>query len=301
MQTVWFRKCSYSSRNYDPFPKDLISCRLLSPCEAVVPYVKEMIRRFSADLTLVHAYGPYTFVYHDLLITDPDLAEKMRAQEKRRLQEFALETFPGQHVECFAELGEAGSVIHKIVQHQGTDLVMLSTHGWGPIRRFLLGSVAAKVLHDIGAPILTGSGAALTDHEPQIPYRSVVCALDDSDEAEGVLKAAAALAGHYQAQLWLVHVVESPPATRQMVFNTYKKELMNAADFRLRELKGQLGVNAPHAVIDAMVADGVCEEAVRRKADLIITGRGSAQGTFSRMWSHVYPIVREAPCPVLSI
>jgi len=49
-----------------------------------------------------------------------------------------------------------------------------------------------------------------------------------------------------------------------------------------------LGVDAPHAVLDATVSDGVREEAVRRKADLIILGRGRAQGTF-RILSHVYP------------
>ena len=87
-------------------------------------------------------------------------------------------------METFAELGEAGSVVHKIVQRQGTDLVMLATHGHGPVRRFLLASVTGKLLHDVGATVWTGAGTALTDHAPRIPYKSIVCALDDSDEAE---------------------------------------------------------------------------------------------------------------------
>ncbi len=204
-------------------------------------------------------------------------------------------------MECFAELGEAGTAIQKKVQHQGTDLVMLATHGRGPIRRFLLGSVAAKALHDVGAAVWTGTGSTLVDHEPKLPYSSVLCALDDSDDAEGVMRVAAAFASHYQAQLFLVHVVETPPAALEIDFSPYRRDLMDAADFRLRELKGQLGIEAHHAVIDGAVAAAVRAEAVRRKADLIITGRGHAVGTFSRMWSHVYPIVRESPCPVLTI
>jgi nucleotide-binding universal stress UspA family protein len=204
-------------------------------------------------------------------------------------------------VESFSELGEAGSIVQKIVQHQGTDLILLATHGRGPIRRLLLGSVAAKVLHDLSAAVWTGSGGALTDHAPQIPYKSVLCALDDSDEAAGVLKAAAAFACNYQAQLFLVRIVEIPPVTSGVDFSPYKKDLVDEAHFRLRELMGQAGIDAPHAVIDGTVADGVREEAVRRKADLIVTGRGRAQATFARIWSHVYPIVRESPCPVLSI
>jgi nucleotide-binding universal stress UspA family protein len=128
-----------------------------------------------------------------------------------------------------------------------------------------------------------------------------LCALDDTDEAEAVLKAAAAFACAYQAPLRLVQVVETPPAALEVDFSRYTKDIMDAADFRLREMKGRLGVDAPHAVLDAMVAGGVCQEAIRRKADLIVTGRGRAQATFSRMWSHLYQIVRESPCPVLSI
>jgi len=283
-----------------PFRKILFPVDYSEPCRAVTPYVKEMVRHFSAELTVVHAYGPEALAHSELAITDPALPEEARAFEEQRLREFALETFPGQHVETIVELGEAGTVLHEVVQHQGTDLVMLATHGRGPVRRFLLGSVTAKILHDISAAVWTATGSVFTGHAPRIPYKSVLCALDNSDDAEGVLRAAAAFASNYQAQLWLVQVVETP-ATLEIDFSPYRKDVMDAADFRLRELKGQLGLTAPHAVIDAMVADGVRQEAVRQESDLIITGRGHAQGAVGRMWSHVYPIIRESPCPVLSI
>jgi nucleotide-binding universal stress UspA family protein len=284
-----------------PFRKILFPVDYSAPCEAVVPYVKEMVRHFSADLTLVHAYGPEALAFSELAITDPDLPDEARTHEQQRLRDFALKTFPGQHVETITQLGEAGTVLHGIVQHQGTDLVMLPTHGRGPIRRFLLGSVAAKVLHDIGAAVWTGVGAALIDHAPRMPYESILCALDDSDEAQGVLKAAAAFADNYRAQLWLVQVVQMPPVTMEIDFSPYKKDLIDASEDRLQELKAQLGINALHTVIEGAVADGVRQEAVRRRADLIITGRGHAQAAVGRIWSNVYPIVREAPCPVLSL
>jgi hypothetical protein len=76
---------------------------------------------------------------------------------------------------------------------------------------------------------------------------------------------------------------------------------MDAADVKIRELKGQLELNVPHSVVDARIAGGVRAEAILRKADLIVAGRGRAQDMFERIWSHLYPIVREAPCPVLSV
>jgi nucleotide-binding universal stress UspA family protein len=289
-----------------PFRKVLFPIDYSEPCLAVVPYVKEMIRHFPADLTLVHAYGPEALASSDLALTSPGLAGEVRSLTEQRLREFALATFPGQHVETIAELGEPGGVIHTVVQSQGTDVVMLATHGRGPIRRLLLGSVTAKVLHDVGAAVWTGTGSVFEGHTPRIPYTSVLCALelekgDEGDEAEAVLTAAAAFASGYNARLSLVHVVETPSASLAVDFSPYKKDLMDAADFRLRELKGNLGIDAPHAVIDAGIPEGIHQEAVRRNADLIVTGRGLAQATFHTLWSRLYPIVRQSPCPVLSI
>ena len=288
-----------------PFRKVLFPVDYSAPCRAVAPYVKEILRRFSAGLTLVHAYGPEALAFSRLPITDPGLPEAAHEHEQERLREFALEAFPGEHVETFAELGEPGTVIHEIIQHQGADLVMMATHGRGPIRKLLLGSVAAKVLHDVSTPVWTASAAQMRRLAP-IPYRSILCALDDSSEAEGLLKASAALACAYQASLWLVHVVETPVAAPEFDFTPYNQEAVAAADVWLRELKGQLRAYAPHVdalhvVVDGPVADGVRQEAIRRDADLIVTGRGRAQTRFSRMWSHLYQIVRESPCPVLSI
>jgi nucleotide-binding universal stress UspA family protein len=288
-----------------PFRKILFPIDYSEPCQAVVPYVKEMVRHFSADLTLVHAYGPEALASSDLAITNPDLPEEVRILTEQRLREFAL-MFPGTHVETIVELGEPGGVIHRVVQRQGTDVVMLATHGRGLIRRFLLGSVAAKVLHDVSAAVWTGTGSLFEGHTPRIPYTSVLCALDlgkgdEEEEAEAVLTAAAAFASGYKARLSLVHVVETPPVNLVVDFSPYKKDLMDAADVKLRELKGNLGLDVPHAVIDAGIPEGIRQEAVRRNADLIITGRGQAQATFHAMWSRLYPIVRQSPCPVLSI
>ncbi len=288
-----------------PFRKILFPVDYSEPCRAIIPYVKEMVRHFSAELTLVHAYGPEALALSELAITDPRLPEEARELEEQRLHQFAQETFPGQHVESMAKLGEPGSIVHQVVQHQGADLVMLATHGLGPVRRFLLGSVAAKVLHDVSAAVWTGTGSVFSGHAPKVPYRSILCAVDQGDtedeEAAAVLKAASAFARGYDACLSLVHVVETPPPTAEIDFSPYLKELMANADFKVRELKGTLGIDAPHSVIDARIPDGIRQEALRRNADLIVTGRGHAQETFNIVSSRLYPIVRQSPCPVLSV
>jgi nucleotide-binding universal stress UspA family protein len=131
--------------------------------------------------------------------------------------------------------------------------------------------------------------------------QSIVCALDDSDEAPVVLKLASSLASAYQAQLSIVHIVPTPPSYPDIDLAVHTKGLMETAQFNVRELKAKLEVDAPHTVIAALLADGIHHEVVRRRADLLVTGRGHATGAFSRLWSHLYSIIRDSPCPVLSV
>ena len=293
-----------------PFQRILFPVDYSEPCLGVVADVKEMVRHFHAELTLVHAFALQpslvgghgaVLVYTELADAYPRLPEEARALEARRLRDFASSTFPEAPVEAFAEEGEAGTVIESIARNQRADLVMMPTRGAGPLRRLLLGSVTAKVLHDISAAVWTGAGAALAGHVPGTPYRSILCAVYESDEAEAVVRAGAALASSYQARLAVMHALEMQPSVLDGEMDSYRSELLHAAELRLRELMGRLGIDAPHAVVNAMIADAVREQAVQQKADLVVTGRGHSQGGFSRIWSGLYAIVRDSTCPVLSI
>ena len=277
-----------------PFRKILFPVDYSEPCQAIIPCVLEMQKRFSTALSLVHAYGAKALSYSSLPITDLQLPEQVRTISEERLREFAQANFPGLKVDVYVEVGEPGAVIDSVVRHQGADLVMLPTHGRAPLRRFLLGSVTAKVLHDLTVPVWTG-------HPLRIPYTSILAAIDTSDEAEAVIRAAAALADSYQAKLSLAYVLEMPPVSMETAFGNYHDDFMKAADARIVELKKRAGVSAPHTIVDGPVADAIHDQALRTTADLIVTGRGVVYGAVSRMWSHLYPIIRQAPCPVLSI
>jgi nucleotide-binding universal stress UspA family protein len=294
-----------------PFKKILFPVDYSPSCTAMVPYVKDMTRHFSADLTLVHAFALHPvfvnrdvdniLVYSDLAYSDPKVSEEARRIEEERLSEFAAKEFPGQRPTLAVEEGEAGAVIHTVLQHQGADLVMMPTRGCGPVRRLLLGSVTAKVLHDVSAAVWTSTGAAIEEHTPTVPYQSILCALDENPESEIILRAAAALAKSYQANLALVHVLEMPPATPEIDFTPYRQDLINAGHAHMRSLKDKLKLDVPDVVIEAGISDGIREEIVRRKVDLLVVGRGHDQGIVSRVWSRLYSIVRDCPCPVLSI
>jgi len=284
-----------------PFKRILFPVDYSDHCRSVVPFVKEMVEHFSAALTVVHAYGVGAPRYSELDVVDPEWPKIAQRLEEQRLRSFVAETFPGQHVDSFLELGEPGHVITNVVQHQGTDLVMMPTHGRGPIRRLLLGSVTAKVLHDISAAVWTGAGRTEARSDG-VSYKSMLCAVDLSEESEVVIRAAIALADSYHARLSLVHVVELPPPNLDVDFTNFRQDLVDAANFNLWQLKNKIGIDLPHtAVVANLPADGVCREATEKGADLIVVGRGRSQTAVSRIWSQLYNIVRESPCPVLSI
>jgi len=297
-----------------PFKRILFPVDYSDRCWSTVPYVQEMVGHFSAQLTLVHAYrvgappgippGPKGGIerYTELVVVeDPNWPEEVRGREEQRLRALATETFPGQQVDSILEEGEPGRVIYNVAQHQGTDLIMMPTHGHGPVRRLLLGSITAKVLHDVSSAVWTGAERMVESRPHDISYKSILCAVDLSDETEALVRAAGALAASYHARLSLIHVVELPPRNFDVDFTPFRKDLIEASNERLRELKSTLGIDAPHTTISGITADGVCQEALQREADLIVVGRGRSQGALSRIWSQLYAIVRESPCPVLSI
>src|SRR5215470_3834684 len=110
-----------------PFRHIIFPVDYSDPCKAAIPYVRDIVGRYSAQITLVHAsgLGAEAWGYGDMAIPDTEWREQLQRCAEPRLREFAIDAFPEQHVELIAEEGDAASVIHKAVQSQGADLVMM--------------------------------------------------------------------------------------------------------------------------------------------------------------------------------
>jgi len=159
----------------------------------------------------------------------------------------------------------------------------MPTHGYGPFRRFILGSITAKVLHDADCPVWTG--VHLEDAPAaSVPLRRIVCAVDLGPQSSKTLCWAASLAAQFGAHLTLLHVtLGAADAARQ--------ELERLRSFVHAEAELRVVAGDPPAAICA-AAEG---------ADLLAIGRGSAAGVFGRLRANAYSIIRQSPCPVVSI
>jgi nucleotide-binding universal stress UspA family protein len=184
------------------------------------------------------------------------------------------------------------------VQRENTDLIMMPTKGLGRFRRLLLGSVTAKVLHDVTCPVLTSA------HEPDprlissSSHRSIVCAVDLNSEMETIFRAAAFLAQTYDARICLLHV---DPSFKENGQQPTAQEVRHSFDQALGVCTPGTGLDISLRSLDATIPEGIRQIAIEQEADLVVVGRGRTKGTFSRAWSHLCTIIREAPCPVLSV
>lgn len=103
----------------------------------------ELARRFQASLHLLHVVG------------DPvsqDWAGGVEANAARRLGELSLSGIDSQRA---TRAGHAFVEIVRYAADKKIDLIVMGTHGHGPVAHLLLGSVADKVVRKAPCPVLT--------------------------------------------------------------------------------------------------------------------------------------------------
>src|SRR5207302_3542828 len=102
-----------------------------------------------------------------------------------------------------------GEVAPRIVEYASqrlADLIMITTHGRGKYRRLILGSTAAKVLHDTDCPVWTGAHLQNVLRPEAVVCRKIMCAVNLEPASVLILDWAKHLAEEYQAELTLIHV-----------------------------------------------------------------------------------------------
>ena len=68
-----------------------------------------------------------------------------------------LRNFEGLRLRRVVYEGDPEAQIAAFAQAEDVQLIVMPTHGYGVFRRYLIGSVTAKVLHDVSCPVLTGA------------------------------------------------------------------------------------------------------------------------------------------------
>jgi nucleotide-binding universal stress UspA family protein len=119
-------------------------------------------------------------------------------------------TFAGANVKCTVEKGTAAEVIiEKAAADKGT-LISMATHGRSGLNRWLLGSVAEKVLRGATNPLLLIRATDEAKTEGEANLRSVIVPLDGSELAEQVLPTVTELAKELKLEVILFRTYTIP-------------------------------------------------------------------------------------------
>jgi nucleotide-binding universal stress UspA family protein len=178
---------------------------------------------------------------------------------------------------------------------------MMPTHGYGIFRSLLLGSVTAKVLHDAECPVWTDVHVEEAP-PPSADVANLMCAVDLSDSSVRTLRFAGKLAQDFNAKLWLIHAVPGAEARPEKYFDTdLQAFLEDEARKTIQKMQETAGIAAQLCFGAGEVAGVVREAALHHAADLVIIGRGHASATLGRLRTNTYSIIRQAPCPVISV
>jgi len=185
--------------------------------EHALPLALDLARKSGATLHLTHVLLPLSSVFADAppFVTgavEGQLLDQQRLSEQNYLSETRqrLTEAGAANVETSLAEGDVPTAIRQKAAELGADLIVMSTHGYGPFARFWLGSVADELVRGPRtAPLLLvhpAEGEAQLDHPP--PVKSVLLPLDGSHLAEQMIEPAATLAQAVGAEVLLLRVIK---------------------------------------------------------------------------------------------
>ena len=249
--------------------------------------------RFGAKLLLLH------------VVPEPESGfAQFRGQESlgereayaaAELSQVAARDAPESACEEIVVPGEVGDAVRRVVEQRAVDLIVMPTSGEGPFRPFLIGSNAAKVLHDVSCPVLTGAHA---EDAPDacFPYYRIGCLLGLRDGSEQVLQDAFDFARAYRADLTVIHVTPALPVDEESATD-FALSVKRSARRRLHELMERVNVEASSIVESGDLIAKAAELVAAKKLDLLVIGRHDPQD----FRSDAYDLIRSSHCPVLSV
>jgi nucleotide-binding universal stress UspA family protein len=282
--------------------------------EHALPLALGIARKTGARLLLAQVHWPE--VFERLVSLYPAGNPSAGASEQAYLRNTRerLAAVAAVAVETALLEGQVAGALHEEAVRCEADLVVMATHGHGPLSRLWLGSVADELLRRLPMPLLlVRPGAEPADLKQEPLFRRILVPLDGSARAEKVLEPATTLGALGGAEYVLARVIAPVPVVgldlagyapgglelpeierRQAEAHAYLDRI--AGRLRGRSLSVRTSV-----LVRKHAATGILEAAEAHGADLVaLATRG--HGGFKRLLlgSVADKVIRGAATPVLA-
>jgi nucleotide-binding universal stress UspA family protein len=195
--------------------------------------------------------------------------------------------------------GGVAQLIVECAQEIQADLIMMPTRGTGPMRPFLIGSVAAKVLHD--APCAVWTSPHPKELEVFRPYRQIICALDYRCLSRELLMKASQVAGLFESRLSVVSAIPNRITVAGQCDYQSVQAQKAVTYSAVKDLLSELQINASLHVLEGATGEVIQRAAANEDGDLVVIGRGHLEKPLGHLQTHAFEIIWNSPCPVLSL
>jgi nucleotide-binding universal stress UspA family protein len=259
-------------------------------------YARNLASEFHSEVVLLNVAVPIDAALG--MDSSAALAEALLSQRevlKRHLDSVFWNQFRGMNATCLVVEGDPATEIAKYAHNEKVDLIVMPTHGHGPFRRLLLGSVTAKVLHDVSCPVWTGVHLETALIPEKLVIRKVACAVDLGPQTRAALTWAQGVSSACNARLEIIHAL---PCVSDA---GWRGRMTDMANDEIENHQAALETAADVHLVSGSPTSAVCDCAHRIGADLLVIGRGHGTGRTGRLPSNAYAILRDAPCPVVSV
>ena len=241
--------------------------------EVVFTYARELSGRLGLDLELLHVCNldestqlPMRQAYIEHMAeTLKEQSEQFRSKADIMAGKKAIES-RGRVV-----VGYPAEEILRYAEENKIDIIMLSTHGRSGIRRWGLGSVAEKVIHEAEVPVWLVPAAL---HEgilyDKMPNRTMLVPLDGSALAEEVIPHVIDIVKQRGAEQKVTLINVSKPPARlsdadKSLFGEDVASLQTGGELYLKKIAARLEAAGLTAEYEQLVGDPA-EEIVRYAA-----------------------------------
>lgn len=213
----------------------------------------------------------------------------------------------GDRVTTHVTTGVPSEAILGYARESGVDIIVMATHGRTGVERFIIGSVAEKVVRRAPVPVVT---VRVTDRLPTwSPLERVLVPTDGSEASFAAVPHALDLAEQFDATVDVVSVVDERSKLGLYNVGTALEDVVGGLEATAERAVAEIerratarGLDVATAVVEGIPSRAVCSHAETSAADLVVMSTHGRTGLSHYLLGSVAErVVRNATVPVFTV
>jgi nucleotide-binding universal stress UspA family protein len=173
--------------------------------ETVLTHIEILVKHYNAEIVLLRVVP---FLWPSGFIHVREMGDKLDKEASNYL--FAINAkLRGKGIEgdFFVREGNVAEAICDFAKDNGIDLIAMTSHGRGGVRRWALGSVADKVVQSSPVPILLYRIRG--DRIEDCNYKKILIPIDGSKFSENIFPQASKFVETFNSKISFLHVMDT--------------------------------------------------------------------------------------------